>query len=389
MLAEYFQATLPQLIERARYLKGKIPRTHPRDYDALIQKCEQALDEVIALFRALQKAPPQSTLAVEHARLRQFRRAVADLEHIETHAIAVLQHATDDDHHANRMLFTICKEIGFPTVTPTVSTLSRSYFFIDPKLNILFIPPAEGNFLLHLPDLYHELGHPLLTHRDHPVLDKLRARFLVCTEAVHDYFAQQRATDDTRRSPRGFRADFDVWEYFWITYWLTEFFCDLFATYTLGPAFAWSHLHLYMKQGGDAFELPGEMQLATHPADAARMELMLSVLLRAGFDEDASAISEKWSQALAHAHSQARPNYDHCYPDDLLHTVCARACEGFSDIGCRQARPNTVDPIHTILNESRTRFWREPSSYHRWEQKAVGKLLDLCRTPASAVTTGR
>ena len=34
----------------------------------------------------------------------------------------------------------------------------------------MFIPPAEGSFLLHLPDLYHELSHPLLTHQDHPVL---------------------------------------------------------------------------------------------------------------------------------------------------------------------------------------------------------------------------
>ena len=183
-------------------------------------------------------------------------------------------------------------------------------------------------------------------------------------------------------APVDFRADFDVWEYFWITYWLTEFFCDLFATYTLGPAFAWSHLHLYMKQGGDAFELPGEMQLATHPADAARMELMLSVLLRAGFDEDASAISEKWSQALAHAHSQARPNYDHCYPDDLLHTVCARACEGFQR---HRVPPSTTqycrsDPHHSerVLDAFLARTLKLSSLGAEGGRKAARSLSHAC-----------
>jgi hypothetical protein len=388
MLAEYFQATLPQLIERARFLKGRVPRGLPRDYDGLTRTCEHWLDALINQFRTLQKTPATPSPAIEHARLRQFRRAVADLNHIETRAIAVLQHAhnNDDDHHANRLLFAICQEIAFPVVTPTVSTLSSGYFSIDPKLNVLFIPPAEGNFLLHLPDLYHELGHPLLTHEDHPVLDRLRRRFLLCTAAVHDYFAAQRAIDETRRSPRGFRSDFDVWEVYWITYWLTEFFCDLFGAYTIGPAYAWSHLHLYMKHGGDAYELPGGMRLATHPADAARMDLILRAIRLAGFDSEAAQISLRWREALAHGHTEPGANYHHCYPEELLDLVCARACEGFSDIGCRQAQPGTADPIHVMLNESWARFWRNPSGYYAWEKDEVEKLLDLCRSPTGATS---
>jgi hypothetical protein len=389
MLDEYFQGTLPQLVERARFLKGRIPRGLPRDYDGLTRTCEHWLEALIDQFRALQSMPPSTSVAVEQVRLRQFRRAVADLNHIETRAIAALQHAhnNDDDHHANRLLFAICQEIRFPILTPTVSTLSSGYFSIDPKLNLMFIPPAEGNFILHLPDLYHELGHPLLTHRNHPVLDRLRKRFLICTEAVHDHFAGQRATDGTRRSPRGFRADLDIWEVYWITYWLTEFFCDLFATYTVGPAYAWSHLHLCMKQGGDAYELPGTMRLATHPADASRMDLVLRALRLGGFHSEASQISLRWQEALRHGQTEPGANYPHCYPDALLELVCARACEGFSDIGCRQARLDTGDPIHSVLNRSWARFWQDPSGYHAWEKGEVGRLLDLCRAPAAPSST--
>ena len=132
---------------------------------------------------------PTAAQPLHHTRLRQFKRAVADLDHIETRAIAVLNRAQSDDHHVNRLLYRICQEIRYPLVTPTVTTLSTGYFYIDTKLNLMFIPPAEGSFLLHLPDLYHELGHPLLTHQDHPVLDRLRTRYLECTAQIHDHFA--------------------------------------------------------------------------------------------------------------------------------------------------------------------------------------------------------
>jgi hypothetical protein len=137
MLGEYFQGTLPQLIERGRLLKGKIPRNLPRDYDALIRTSEIELQDIIGRLRTLQNLPANKSRALHHARLRQFKRAVADLDHIETRAIAVLNRAQADDHHVNRLLYKICQEIGYPLVTPTVTTLSTGYFYIDTKLNLM------------------------------------------------------------------------------------------------------------------------------------------------------------------------------------------------------------------------------------------------------------
>ena len=93
MLAEYFQGTLPQLIERSRLLKTKIPRRLPRDYKALIRSCEIELADIIARLRTLENVPAGGSPPLHHARLRQFKRAVADLGHIETTAIAVLNRA--------------------------------------------------------------------------------------------------------------------------------------------------------------------------------------------------------------------------------------------------------------------------------------------------------
>jgi hypothetical protein len=386
MLGEYFQGTLPQLVERGRLLKTKIPRTLPRDYGALIRTCEIELEQIIGRLRGLQKIPTGDSPALHHARLRQFKRAVADLDHIETRAIAALNRAQSDDHHANRLLYRICQEIGHPVAAPTVTTLSTGYFYIDTKLNLMFIPPAEGSFLLHLPDLYHELGHPLLTHQDHPILDRLRARYLQCTAQVHDYFSEQREKEARRRGPRGFKHQIEIWELLWSKYWLTEFFCDLYAVFTLGPAFAWSHLHLYMKMGGDAFALPDGVRVVTHPADDARMRAILEALRRSGFHNEATEINGRWEEALLLTADSPAPDYIHCYPDALVSFLVEKAMEGARDMECRLAKPDTSDPVHMLLNGAWRTFWASPSSYHRWESEAVEALFSFCEDKTAAIS---
>ena len=386
MLDDYFHGTLPQLIERGRLLKGKIPRTLPRDYDSLIRACDLELDGVISRLRDLQTPLDAGNITLQHAHLRKFRRAVADLDHIETTGIAVLNRAHEDDHHANRLLYRICKEINYPWITPTVTTLSTGYFYIYTRLNVMFIPPAEGRFLLHLPDLYHELAHPLLTRTNNPVLDKLHSCYLQCTAHLHDYFAAKRETEDTRRGPQAFKHSVDRWEILWTKYWLVEFFCDLFAVATLGPAFAWAHLHLYMKTGSNAFALPSGLRIATHPADDARMRAVLASLRKTGFTDAADAITVRWNNALRLSDDAKAPDYAHCYPEALIDRIVVKALEGVEAMECRIADPNTGDPVFSLLNEAWDRFWSDPDTYHRWESQAVRALLEHCQSGGASIT---
>ena len=367
MLGEYFEGTVPQLIERARLLKGKIPRGLPRDYETLISACARALDDIIGRLYQLETVARSERAALQHAQLRKFRRAVADLDDVETTGIAVLNRAHEDDHQANRLLYRICKEIRYPWVTPTVTTLSTGYFYIHTKLNLMFIPPAEGSFLLHLPDLYHELAHPLLTRKNDPVLDKFVVCFMKCTAKVHDYFAGRRETEETRRGPRGFGVSIDQWEILWTKYWLMEFFCDLFAAATLGPAFAWSHLHLYLKMGADAFSVSS----AVHPADDARMRAVLGALRLLGFRDSGYEIETRWGDALRLSDSSENADYMHCYPDELISFVVEQAIDGVAGMDCRLASAGTDDCIHSLLNGAWRRFWKDPGEYHRWEAEAV------------------
>jgi hypothetical protein len=386
MLDDYFKGTLPQLIERAKLLKGKIPtRRLPRDYEASIQRCQSELDNIIQRFRELEKPMSGASAVMHQARLRQFKRAVAELDRIELRGFAALHRAHEDDHQLNRLLFRICKEIEFPALPPTVTTLSKGYFYIDPGLNLLFIPPVEGSFLLHLPDLYHELCHPLLTHKDHPVLDRFRARFLECSARLHDHFADQRSKQTLRRGPQGFRDDLDTWEILWVKYWLAEFFCDLFAIFTLGPAYAWSHLHLFMKTGGNAYELPTLLRPTTHPSDAARMSALLVALRKSDFQSESAKIEQRWTKALDLTNPDPDSNYNHCYPEEILKFITQKVGEGVADLECRLARPDTSDPVHLMLNTAWRKFWEDPANYHRWEAAAVKQIIELANDAMCAV----
>ncbi len=70
---------------------------------------------------------------------------------------------------------------------PVVTPLSQSYFQTYPRFNLMLAPLGEGHFLLHLPDMYHELAHPLLISRYDRRIQPFKDSFLEVTEVVTAY----------------------------------------------------------------------------------------------------------------------------------------------------------------------------------------------------------
>lgn len=371
---DYFTASVGQLVERARLLRAKVPRNLPRDYDTLALTCRDRLNEILGQLRSLVDDPRFSLPAYQPERLRLFKRVVGDLDIIEAVGIAALDRATDDDHRLNLLLERVAKEIRYPLVTPVVTGLSQQYFCIVTDLNLLCVPLTEGRFLLHLPDLYHELAHPLLTEQDDPVVEPFQeAHFAALGDALR-YIAGEKKKEDRRHGPRQPAFTLSRWEVSWVKYWMVEFFCDLFAVNVLGPAYAWSHLHLSAKRGGDPFEVP-LVSASSHPADDARMRAILFALEAAGFSAEAASVRARWGELLSHHDSGPEPEYHRCYPDELLQKVAAHARRGVEAIGCRLADATTADPVHAALNGAWGEFWKSPESYADWEKAAVAALV--------------
>jgi hypothetical protein len=316
------------------------------------------------------------------------------LDVLETVAIAALHRAHDDDHRLNAVLETIRQEIKYPLVRPVVSGLSQRYFCIHPELNLLCVPLTEGQFLLHLPDLYHELGHPLLTVGNDPVVEPFHRAYLDALTEVLTYIGSEKVKESRRRGPDHPRFLLNQWESTWIRFWLTEFFCDLFAVYVVGPAFAWAHLHLFAKRGGDAYDVP-MTGVSTHPADAARMLTLkeqeeaptVSLIdVRCGNDVRDTSQRETQIDNAKYDRSQAR-GARVLYPNP---TRNLSGHETPANYGAERQAPDILQVLPGInvvpqqcddAEQHRRRAKDDPSVQRRLHtEKATLSLLPACRT---------
>jgi len=231
------------------------------------------------------------------------------------------------------------------------------------------VPLAEGRFLLHLPDLYHELAHSLLEFEDDARLAGFQERHVQAVNAAHEYLASELHKEAAGLGPETFKRYLMTWISCWLS-WAIEFFCDLYAVYMVGPAFAWSHLHLAACAGTDPFQVP-LLTATVHPPDAARMSAMLLALERLGFDEERAAIERRWEEYLGLSGSHASPEYRRCFPTELVNGVEHLAFEGTSALSCDVVSREMLGSGRLLLNEAWRVFWRTPREYVAWEKSAV------------------
>lgn len=371
MIGPYLTAAIGQARERARVLKAKIPRpVRAAELVALQRLCEDRIDAVIHQLDDLLTDPVILMRDVLRERIRIFRRTLGELSQLETTAVAALSRIHDDDIFLNKLVFQIHREINYPLSPPTITCLSRGYFSIYPSLHLLEVPLAESDFLLHLPDLYHEIAHPLIATANQPKVEPFQRELGKFLFAVADYFEAERARNLRATGPTGYFAQvLDSLERYWIG-WATELFCDLFATYTLGPAYAWAHFHLTAGHEGDPYAVRLTRAMS-HPPDQARMEAMLLGLDRLGFQKEAAKIQQTWGALVNATGAVQSPVYRKACPQRLLEHAAVHALEGTREMGCLVVNENTSGEIHGLLNAAWDEFWSSPDEYARWERERM------------------
>lgn len=379
-MREYFIVTIAQEIEHVkRLLKTIDDSSIPQEYRVLAKNCR---NELIKLKNRLQELKAQTDLHTPETQsilLRLFRRVKGDITKLEITGIFALARRHPDDIFLTRLVDMICQEIKYPFLPPVVSTLSLNYFSIHNKYEVMFVPLNEGNYLLHLPDLYHELAHPLLFDEHNTQVAALRRAADRGWAHAIEYLHSE--CENEKRLPRPQTQEylfyFYLWEQSWRD-WIIEFCCDLFAVCTLGPAFVWSHIHLCMKMHSEPFYTP-TTSISSHPADHARMLVMLKGLKALGYDGAIKPIEEKWNEYLDIANAKPTANYKRCFPDELLGKIADIAYVGMQATPCRLAKPDVMDPIHNIFNSAWTQFWDTPDNYITWENEQVSKLREICK----------
>ena len=374
---DYFIGAIKQHQERGRRLIERIPPDLPREFHVLVQKCNDELTKLLDQLRELLKNPLMILPDYQSERLRQFRRIVEYIVLLETTAVAALERHNQDDIFLNGLIEIIKAETRYPLLPPVVTSLSQQYFHIFPNLKSSLCSISEGDFLLHLPDLYHELAHPLITERYNPRVKPIQAALSGALDIVLRYTVDEQSKEERRgiHAPKRISFYLYLWQKCWLE-WLIEFFCDLYGVCTIGPAFAWSHIYLCAKYSNDPYDVP-IMSSLSHPADDARMNTMLHALNLLGFNKEADEIKVKWKELLVISGAKATPEYRRCFPNQLIQKIAEEAVAGVKSIGCCVAGPTTGTPVYKYLNEAWTQFWRDPVRYIAWEQQAVKEIRKL------------
>jgi hypothetical protein len=373
MLEDYLQSAASQLIERASGLKGKLPRPPRQEFERLASQCCDGIDLAIRELTTLRDNAAWKKPENASVRLLEFRRIASNVDRLENEAVAPIVRSSKDEGAMVKLLYRMSNEIVYPIELPTVSMLSQNYFFIRTDFKLMCIPLMETQFLLHLPDVYHELSHPLFRTQHDPRTKPWLDAFLLAKALIYDHLRKQIAAAESSRTPDAIKLFLNLAIENWTCRWMEEIFCDLFALFSVGPAFAWAHLHLHAERGRTAFQLPHRR--SSHPADAARMTVLLDGLLLTGEEQVAGEIEDRWQSLLAVAAQTEPPDFQRYYPNKILRQTVEAAYESYIKMGCRPWPQPTEDNVRSTLNDAWRKFWNSPHEFVAWERAMASHLV--------------
>ena len=373
-MRRYLIGAIREAQERAKTLKVKIKSDKlPIHFIQLEQIVNNYIDKTISLLQDLLDLPDYQETLNQRERFDQFKKVINSIDLIENVAVAALSRPHPDDELLNRLMDQVRKEINYPISPPVVSSLSQDYYSIYPIFNLMRVPLLESDFLLHIPDMFHELAHSILAQENNPKAEPFRISLAKFNKLVRGQFDNEIREEKKKFGPKNLVDLLYNWRDSWIQGWSIELFCDLFGIFTIGPAFAWSHLHLSAKRNGDPFQIRW-YSVSTHPPDHSRMIALLYAMDVLHFKSEKEMIEAKWNEYIELCGYKRTPEIDRALPDSLIQHAVTLAYEGTKAIGCRIPTTVTNDLVYSLLNNAWKRFWTDPCTYLQWEKDEIGRM---------------
>lgn len=197
----YLEGTIYEQLNRCMSLKKLIP--HPLKYSelhALADRSSRMLDNSTANLKFLLNELNDRDENYLDDLFRGLRSCTRDIDLVERYGISALYCETPEIGYLNKLVVKIHQEINLPLTPPAIACISTTYYYFHPITNVIFVPIGEHDFLLHLPDLFHEIGHEVLCYmrneaRLKSVMDKYSEALHRITQYYSDlYFRKQRET---------------------------------------------------------------------------------------------------------------------------------------------------------------------------------------------------
>lgn len=370
MLDQFLRFVLRQLRERLIALKSERPRQLPAEYDLASRAIAAEIDRIVSDLDELLDNHDAGIL-VSSTVVSEYRILISEATRLETVFMPALANVTDRDIELSRLLRQLHQEINFPLHCPAVTRSSQDLHWIDSGLHLIGVPYRDDHSPLAVPILFHELGHLLFAEsNDRQVKPFDDAMLSIGCEATK-FFRNREISAGRRRGQTFAAARLKAWRHLWVKNWIEELCCDAFGAVVGGPAYAWSFIHSTMAFGTDAFELPSLEGDNEHPADAARVKVVLKAMQQSGLTAEALEVQAFWTEASSSIGGESAEEFEQCYPDELISLVAERVVSATEQVGCHQygSEGNGVC-------ESLTHFWNESLAGRIVTENWCSKLLD-------------
>ncbi len=394
MSAPYLKCLIREQIDRALSLRDAIPdRLGHASLVRLAAACRNMLEEESRLLEQAGALLDAGGGGGGGARagdvltiVKHCTRIISD---IEGYGMPPLHCQSRQAMFLNDVISAMHAEVGLQFPCPAVSCTSNEYYFTYQLTNIIYAPLLEAEFLLHMPDFYHELGHLLFVRSGEAELRPILDCVAGAIESVDDYYRQH--VGGAGREPVSAPIQ-DAVEWMrsgWRRRWMQEAFCDLFALFAAGPAYAYSNLHLVSKMNSDMYEL-NLLANQDHPSGEARMRLLDAGMDILGHSREAEHVRAEWDR-LAQFSGDPSPEYARAFPSDLLRSIAASVLPAFGRAGLRGYADGKAAPagagggtVAALLNDAWRGFWRdEGCGFRGLEQELVSKLGRIARSTAA------
>lgn len=353
------------LIERLSFIKKKLQP----EIETYISKVEIELESLQYKVEQLLNDPDFGANYLLKNQIQQYRRYSEILSIIEIEPITVLDQYNDRDYYLYCFLRLFCQQIGYPEKSPLVSTHSTDSFFVDLSSEIIHLPLCEDCFLLAIPDLIHELGH-LFYDRNYIEIEQSFNTHL------NKYIEKEKNKAKDENSSKSYQKKFDSLRQAWMQEYIIEFSCDIFATYLVGTAYAWSNLRLILESNDQIYH-PGFGKYSTHPANEARMRAILITLEELQGSSSKETIVKQWEGFKAQVFTQEKEmEYDYCYPNPLLGElakIIINLCQSNNLIPYHQ-HFQTDNNLSWIMQQAWIEFHKDPQAYPDWETKKIEEI---------------
>ncbi len=373
MPAEFFSGQVRLLLRRCHTMIERLNSIQnlPAELHPYAKELDTKLNQIASAIEKLINDPDFGAAPLLVNQFDIYKRFSELVNTFEWHPLALLDHYNERDLYFYRLAKLFCGQIQYPYQPPLMNAHSNEYFSSLPPTNIVSVPLCEDRHLLALPDFVHELGHIVYAH----LWRKFIAEFKLY---LQQYIADQKVKVANQASSTVYQDKFDLLEQVWTQRYVVEFFCDVFATYLVGPAYGWSHLRLVISSQSELYH-PSFGEAQTHPADEARMRIILATLEEMGDDTSAQVIKNKWKDFTSIVIDKPDGEYHFCYPYDILQRLARQVIKECREIDLIPYfdQPKEEHNLPSLMLEAWEQFHSDPANYPEWEVARTDALKSL------------